>query len=153
MRPLIDLAYRVRRRAMALLRWRTRGVKIMAFDAAGRLLLVRHRYGRSDLWLLPGGGIARGESADAAALRELAEETACEARAVAFVGTFLAQGEGRRDVVHLFRGVTSDTPVPDGVELAEARFFALTALPANVSPATSRRIAEWLGDRAADGRW
>jgi len=152
-RPLIDIAYRVRRRLMTLLRWQTRGVKIMAFDPAGRVLLVRHRYGRSDLWMLPGGGIARGESAHAAAARELAEETACEARDIAFVGTFVAREEGRRDVVQLFRGVTSDTPVADAIEIAEARFVPLDALPADVSAATLRRIAEHLGERIVDGRW
>ncbi|AIT06907.1 hypothetical protein MC45_11575 [Sphingomonas taxi] len=153
MRPLIDLAHRLRRRTMALVGWRTRGVKVMAFDPDGRLLLVRHRYGRSDLWMLPGGGIARRETPAAAAVRELAEETACRLTAVTEAGRYEARTEGRRDTVFLFRGTTGDAPVPDAVELAEARFFALDALPAGVSPATARRIAEHRGVAAPDGRW
>jgi 8-oxo-dGTP pyrophosphatase MutT (NUDIX family) len=153
MRPLIDLAHRTRRRAMALLGWRTRGVKVMAFDPDGRLLLVRHRYGRSDLWMLPGGGIGRREAPDAAAVRELAEETGCALADVVAVARYEARAEGRRDTVFLFRGTTGDPPVADAVELAEARFFALDALPDAVSPATARRIAEHRGVAAPDGRW
>lgn len=153
MRPLIDLAHRLRRRTMALLRWRTRGVKVMAFDPDDRLLLVRHRYGRTDLWMLPGGGIDRGETPAAAAMRELAEETGCVLAGIGPMGRYEARAEGRRDTVFLFRGTTSDRPVADAVELAEARFFALDALPAGVSPATARRIAEYRGAAAPDGRW
>ncbi len=153
MRPLIDLAYRLRRRTMAMLRWRTRGVKAMVFDRAERVLLVRHRYGRSDLWMLPGGGIARGETPEAAVVREMREETGCALMEVGAIGIFTARAEGRRDTVHLFRARTSDAPVADAVELAEARFFPLDALPDRVSPATRRRIDEVRGERAADGRW
>lgn len=153
MRPLIDLAYRLRRRAMALVGWRTRGVKVLAFDASGRVLLVRHRYGRSDLWMLPGGGIARGEAPIAAALRELMEETGCRLNAAAIVGQWEARAEGRRDTVWLVRGTTTDTPQIDGVELAEACFFPPDALPAAASPATRRRVDELLGRSVSDGRW
>jgi len=153
MRPPIDLLYRLRRRVLALLRWRTRGVKVMAFDTGGRLLLVRHRYGRSDLWMLPGGGIARGEAPRDAAARELLEETGCRLSNIAAIGTFVALAEGRRDVVHLFRGATSDVPRADGIELAQACFFAVNALPDGVSPATLRRIEEVRGGRAGNGLW
>jgi 8-oxo-dGTP pyrophosphatase MutT (NUDIX family) len=153
MRPLIDLAYRLRRRAMALVGWRTRGVKVMAFDPSGRVLLVRHRYGRSDLWMLPGGGIARGEAPIAAAVRELMEETGCRLDAAAIVGQWEARAEGRRDTVWLVRDSTGDTPQIDGVELAEACFFAPDVLPAAASPATRRRVDELLGRRVSDGRW
>lgn len=153
MRPLIDIAYRVRRGLMAVVGWRTTGVKVMAFDRDGRLLLVRHRYGRSDLWMLPGGGVARREAPVSAAVRELGEETGCILRDPVASGVFAAHAEGRRDIVHLFRGSTVDRPRVDGVELAEARFFAPEDLPDGVSPATMRRIEEWLGRRAVDGRW
>ena len=153
MRPLIDFAYRMRLRILALLRWRTRGVKVMTFDPAGRLLLVRHRYGRSDLWMLPGGGIARAEAPEVAAVRELAEETGCRLDAVVPIGRYESGSEGRRDTVHLFRALTAGEPVIDAVELAEARFFALDALPDTLSPATRRRVDELAGARQRDGRW
>lgn len=55
---------------------RGHGVRIMAFDAEGRLALVmqyRHPAGRK-LWEIPAGGIELGESAIAAGRRELLEE-------------------------------------------------------------------------------
>jgi hypothetical protein len=54
-RPLLDLIYRIRRRLWRTLRWRTRGVKVMLFDEWGRLMLIRNTYGRTDLFVLPGG--------------------------------------------------------------------------------------------------
>ncbi len=119
LRLILPFAYRMRRRAMALLRWRTRGVKLLVFDRDGRVLLVRHRYGRSDLHMLPGGGIARGEAPELAAARELREETGCVARALAMVARYESRAEGRRDTVFLFTARTDEMPVPDGRELAE----------------------------------
>jgi len=153
MRLLIDWAHRVRRTAMALVGWRTRGVKVMVFDANGALLLVRQRYGNSALWMLPGGGIGRGEPPVNAAIREVMEETGCAIAEVVALGAFEARIEGRRDTVHLFRATTSDAPVADGVELAEACFFGLDTLPDTTSPATMRRIAELIGQRAVTSEW
>ncbi len=142
MRPLIDFAYRMRLRILALLRWRTRGVKVMAFDPTGRLLLVRHRYGRSDLWMLPGGGIARAEAPEVAAVRELAEETGCRLDAVVPIGRYESGSEGRRDTVHLFHALTAGEPFIDAVELAEGAVLR-TRCPAGHAVA---------GDAAAGGR-
>ncbi|NJC33074.1 8-oxo-dGTP pyrophosphatase MutT (NUDIX family) [Sphingomonas jejuensis] len=153
MRPLIDLAYRARRRLLALTGWATAGAKVMVHDRSGRLLLVRNRYGRTDRWVLPGGGIKRRESPQAAGAREVLEETGCRVTGMEATGVFQSKAEGRRDTVHLFSGVTDDTPVPDGVEIAEARFFALDALPKGLSPATRRRLDEIAGRRQPDGRW
>ena len=54
-----------------------RGTNVIAADAHGRVLLVRHSYHASQTWMLPGGGLGTGESALDAASRELAEETGC----------------------------------------------------------------------------
>lgn len=153
MSMLIDLAYRVRRRLLALTGWRTSGAKAMVFDKAGALLLVRNRYGRTDRWGLPGGGIKRREQPVEAAIREVREETGCRIEDAEAIGVFVSKAEGRRDAVHLFRGTTRDVPVPDGFEIAEARFFHLDALPDPLSPATRRRLDEIAGRRTSDGRW
>lgn len=152
-RVVIQLAYRLRLRVLALLRWRTRGVKVLVFDRDGRVLLVRHLYGRSDLHMLPGGGIARGEAPADAAARELREETGCTVRALGFVATYESRTEGRRDTVLLFSARTDDVPAPDGAEIAEARFHSPDALPDSLSPATRRRIEDWRGQRARGTAW
>ncbi len=119
------------------------GVKLMAFDEGGRLLLVRHAYGSSELWMLPGGGIDKGESADLAAIRELKEETALYAKNLTLFGDYVTEAEGKRDHVALFHCRVEGEMEIDRRELAEARFFELRALPETASPATLRRIEDW----------
>ena len=138
---------------LKLLRWKTKGVKVMLFNADGELLLIRNTYGRSHLFVFPGGGIKRGETPDAAALRELQEEVGIACEEMRLLSVHRNEAEGQRDTIHLFEAVTIATPVADGVEVEEARFFALDLLPDNVSAATLRRIAEYRGERSASGDW
>lgn len=152
-RALIRAAYRVRRSVLRLLRWPTRGVKVAAFDRTGAVLLVRNGYGRSDLWVLPGGGVGWRETPRAAARRELMEEVACRLTDMQEVGRYRSTAEGKRDTIHLFRGATADTPRADSLEVIEAAFFPLDAPPPSTSPATLRRIAELRGEREAGGKW
>ena len=153
MPALVQLAYRLRRLLLGALRLRTRGVKVMVFNRRGELLLVRHAYVNRDLFLLPGGGVARSETPQAAAAREVREELGLAVTGLALVSTHFSVGEGRRDSIHLFRAEAEADPKPDGIEVVEARYFPLRSLPANVSPATLRRIAEYSGEREPDGRW
>ena len=51
---------------------RRRGVHAVALTPERRIILIRLRYAPG--WRLPGGGVARGESLELAALRELREE-------------------------------------------------------------------------------
>lgn len=125
----------------------------MAFNPAGELLLIRNTYGRSHLFMLPGGGIERRESPAEAAARELAEETGIRAERLEARSTHHSRAEGRRDTIHLFIARATDAPKPCGVEVAEARFFPLDALPDNISAATLRRIAEYRGERPVGESW
>jgi ADP-ribose pyrophosphatase YjhB (NUDIX family) len=149
----LDLLHRLRRRLWSAIGWRTRGVKVMLFDEAGELILVRHSYGRSDLFLLPGGGIRPFESPAAAAAREMREELDCALADLALVAVHVSTGEGRRDTVHLFRARAAGPVRADGREIAEARAFALDRLPATLSPATARRIEEHRGLRPPSETW
>jgi len=151
-RRLVAL-YLLQRRLWRILRPRTRGVKVMLFDEAGAVLLVRHTYGRTDQYLLPGGGIRPFEQPAKAAAREMREELGCGLADLVFVSTHISTSEGKRDTVHLFRARVDGAVRADGVEVAEARFFALDALPGGVSPATLRRIDEYRGVRAVSEAW
>ena len=153
MRNLLDLLYRIRRRLIRIVRPRTRGVKVMLFTPAGEIVLVRNSYGRSDLFVLPGGGVRPFEDPAAAARREVREELGCEVDDLVPVSTHFSANEGKRDTIFLFRGRASGEPVADGFEVAEVRNFALDALPVSVSPATARRIDEHLGRRPRDRGW
>ncbi|MFC3175319.1 NUDIX domain-containing protein [Novosphingobium bradum] len=112
-----------------------RGCRVLVFDAADRLLLIRHSYGAPH-WTLPGGGLGRGEDALAAARREVREETACHMAEAVLLG-LAGQGAGEtltgRHEVHLVAGWTADAPCADGREIVAAAFFALDALPQPIS--------------------
>jgi ADP-ribose pyrophosphatase YjhB (NUDIX family) len=150
---LLAPLYRLQRLVWRVLRPRTRGVKVMLFDEAGALLLVRHTYGRTDQFLLPGGGVRPFEQPDAAAVREMREELSCGIAALVHVSTHQAAFEGKRDAVWLFRARIHGEVRVDGVEVAEARFFPLDALPDSTSPATRRRIDEHRGVRPVSEAW
>ena len=153
MRFLLAPLYRLQRLAWRVIRPRTRGVKVMLFNAAGELLLVRHTYGDTRLYMLPGGGIRPFEAPEAAAVREVREELGCALEGLRFVSLHASTSEGKRDTVHLFSARAAGEIRIDGVEIAEARYVPLDALPPTTSPATLRRIAEHRGERQADGHW
>jgi 8-oxo-dGTP pyrophosphatase MutT (NUDIX family) len=131
--------------ALRKLWWRARkplitGVVMIARDAEGRMLLVRHSYG-SRHWTLPGGGLRKGEDPAFGAAREFREELGCDAVEPVFLGIHHGTLHGAPCLMHVFSCDVSDTPRPDGREIAEARFFALDALP----PDAGSRVAMGVG--------
>lgn len=53
---------------------RRRAVRVLLFDEANRVLLVRFWDGDHSWWCTPGGGVEENETDESAALRELREE-------------------------------------------------------------------------------
>ena len=134
---------------------RTLGVRALVRDDAGRIALVRHTY--ADHWYLPGGGVKKGESFAAAALREVEEEiglTGCAIERI--LGVYHSRREYKDDHIVLF-----EVRAPDGaaidrrdrMEIAEAGWFAPDALPEDLSAATARRIAEYRAGVIGAGLW
>ncbi|MCC6926156.1 NUDIX domain-containing protein [Novosphingobium sp.] len=139
----LRLAHAVRRRWWRLAQVRLQGCRVLAFDAEGRVLLIRHSYGSGN-WMLPGGGLGRREDPLAAALRELAEETGLaldDARAFLTVDEPLY---GTTNRVHLVAGQAAGALAIDGREVIEAHFFASDALPPDLSPALAAHFTAWL---------
>ncbi len=142
--------------ALRIVWWRVRrplviGCQVLAVNAQGEVLLVRHSYG-SPLWMLPGGGLARGETPIAAALRELAEETACTLIRPVAVAVTRRPWHGTTNLQHVIVGATTDTPRADGREIIAARCFAPDALPPDCVPQLAERLGEWLAIFAASLR-
>ena len=117
------------------------------------VLLVRHVYAPG--WLLPGGGVERGEALAQAALRELREEAAIVAEEEPRLhGLFLNDAQFRGDhvacfVVRRFR----EAGFTPNAEIAEARFFAVGSLPEGTTGGTRRRIAEVLAGAGPPHVW
>jgi 8-oxo-dGTP pyrophosphatase MutT (NUDIX family) len=88
-----------------------------------------------------------------AAEREIRGELGCQFKRLRPVSTHLTSAEGKRDTVYLFEADAEGQPQPDGIEVVEATFFQVDALPDTISPATARRLAEWKGAAEPDGRW
>ena len=129
-------------RAGLLRRAMTLGVRIAVEDREGRILLVRHTYLPG--WHFPGGGVDIGESAEAAAVRELREEAGLVAAARPnLFGLYRHTAAAGRDHVALFRlREFSAGPVIPDPEIAETRFVSRAEMPADTSRSTHARLAE-----------
>lgn len=141
-RALLRLAYLLRHRYRRLVRPRLQGISIIATDIEGRLMLVRHTYG-PDVWALPGGGVGRSEDPEAAARRELREETGCEARSIRLVDTLQEEVSGAPHTAFVFAVRVDQHPRADRREIREARFFPTHSLPEPLGEISRRRIDAW----------
>lgn len=142
-RVLIRLAHGARSQMWKIRRPRLDGVRVLALDAEGRVLLVRHSYG-SDKWMPPGGGMKQGEDPVPTGARELFEETGCTLHDARFITASDEDLHGARNVVNIVAGRTSDKAVPDRREIMEARFFPVDALPEHMPESIRGKVPEWL---------
>ena len=131
----------------------TLGVRGVARDDEGRVLLVKHTY--LEGWWLPGGGVDRGETTHRAVIREMREETG-----------LIVKGPPRLVSLHsnekFFRGDHVAIFLIDGFEMtertshgeiAEIGWFHPGDLPEDTTRATRDRLAEIFGGAAPDPNW
>ena len=133
----------------------TFGVRAVIHDkASASVFLIRHTYLPG--WQLPGGGVEVGETALQALARELAEEGNIDIVAPPVLkSVHLNRHASRRDhvAVYLVEGFRQDAPKRPDMEIAEAGFFRLDALPEATTRGTRRRLDEIFRGREPDGEW
>ncbi len=100
----------------------------MAVYVGSALLLVRSSYRVA--WNFPGGSVRPGETPEAAARRELAEETGITASELLSAGSHYGIWDGRRDRVHFFELQLDRLPrlQLDNREIIAARLMPPSAL-------------------------
>lgn len=146
------------RKAMQFVwRWQrclTLGARGIVLDGEGRVLLVRQTY--TSGWLLPGGGVEFSETIEAALARELEEEAGITMSGPPkLLGIYAnhAVFPGDHVAIYVVRVWHQTRNVAPNAEIAETGFFALDALPENVTPGTRRRLDELLGRAERQAVW
>lgn len=133
----------------------TLGVRGVIFDRErNAVFLIRHTYVPG--WQFPGGGVELGETCLEALEREVFEEGNIEiATTPVLKSLHFNRQTSRRDhvAVYLVEGFRQTGPKLSDMEIAEAGFFALNALPAETTAGTRRRLAEIFDGHAPAAEW
>ena len=131
----------------------TLGVRGVAVDCEGRVLLVKHTYLNG--WWLPGGGVERGQSCEDALIREMHEEAGVivEGRPT-LVSVHANERFFRGDHVLVYRidRFTLTDRTSHG-EIAEVGWFDPAALPEDTHRATRDRLGEVFGGVEVSPVW
>ena len=139
-RIILRLAHRTRLRWWRIRKPRLAGCRVLAIDSAGRVLLVRHSYGRAN-------GCCRAAGLSGAKMPSLRPGANCLRRPAALWSgpSHLELAEellhGAENAVNVIAGLTHDTPLADGREIIEAAFFAANALPEQMPRTVPRQAA------------
>jgi 8-oxo-dGTP diphosphatase len=117
------------------------------FTPDGRVLVLKHVYRHSYPWGLPGGYLARGETAEAGILRELLEETALTA---VIERTLCVEDVDawQREVVFVGRVDPAQT-LRLNHEIETAAYVAVDQLPADMLPRHARLVQRYVSSISA----
>lgn len=122
-------------------------VGAIVIDDAGRLLLVRRANPPAQgTWSLPGGRVEAGESWEAAAVRELREETSLTGRVQRYVGDVRRDAPGGgvyviRDFLLVIDGATEAV---SGDDASDAGWFSESEVrDLDTSPGLVAALIEW----------
>jgi len=121
----------------------------------GRILLVEHTKNGRKYWLIPGGGLERGETLFACAEREVFEETGVRINAgdAVFLSEYISGSSGRHVVHVILKGEYISGEVSPGCDgiLTDAAFVDIEkAGTLEIMPDLGGRLEKYLsGERAA----
>lgn len=132
----------------------TLGVRVLVENEKGEVLLVKHTYVEG--WYLPGGGVETHDTMAETAIKELREEVGFEVIGEPrLLGIYKNNSASKRDHVALYKVDAwreAETFKPNR-EIAEIGFFALDALPDDITKGNLRRIREIYFDEPVSQYW
>jgi 8-oxo-dGTP pyrophosphatase MutT (NUDIX family) len=131
----------------------TLGTRTAVFGGDNKVLLVKHTYAPG--WVLPGGGVERGETIFQSAAREIQEEAAIIAEEQPILKGFCmndAQFPGDHIAILVVRKF-SQRPWKPSLEISHAQFFDPNQLPVGTTGGTRRRLDELMSNRTIAPIW
>lgn len=128
----------------------TVGIKIMAI-LDGKILLIKNRYEK--LWYLPGGAVRGGETLIESAEREMMEECGVTPKNLRVFGVYTSFSEYKSDHIIVMCADVDGLILHKGFEIEKLELFNMENLPENVSPATRRRVNEYLSGKTNTTIW
>jgi ADP-ribose pyrophosphatase YjhB (NUDIX family) len=152
MSTLLKFVLQIRRLFWKIFKPQTQGVRAIAIDKSGKILLVKHTY--SNNWFLPGGKVRRKEKKEDAILRELYEETGVvKSEGLHEFGVYQNTREYKRDTITVFLIHVTEQVQKSHFEIENSQFFTLNDIPENTSPGTKRRLGEYTGKLEKSFTW
>jgi len=142
----------LRRKLQKILGIPSLGVRAIVLNKAGEILLVKHSYESG--WFLPGGGVDKNESIQAAVKRELKEEAGiCVVGEPKLFACYIHSILGAMDYPFLFIIQDYTEIKANSPEIAEYGFYPYEALPETTSPGTLRRLKEYFDKVPVSEKW
>lgn len=120
------------------------GAAAILTDSEGRVLLVKHSYGKLN-WDLPGGKAEANESAQETAQREVLEETGLIVKAGELTGIYYDPVYDMHHFVFRAHHDNGRQPEPSSPEILECGYFAADELPRPMKDFTYNRIIDAFG--------
>lgn len=142
-RFVLKLAFIILNIKNKIFRPKSLGVRLMLFNKKGEVLLIKHSYRPG--YYFPGGGVNKGELLYEAATRELWEETGLQVKNWELFGVYRYFEESKDDTIIVLASHTivdeRDLKI-DELEIIEAGWYHIDALPAGITPHHVLRIQE-----------
>ena len=115
------------------------GSVVFVFDKSkNKVLLIKRR--DVSVWVIPGGGIEKGETPENAAIREVWEESGYEIKIIRRVAEYTYRGKNKKN--YMFEAIVTGGKAKLSNESKEIAFFEVDKLPELRHPS----ISEWLSD-------
>ena len=96
------------------------------------ILLIKHKKGNDEYWLVPGGGVDFGETMEESAKREFLEETGLNVDVGRLLFTCETIGGANRHIIHFFfegKVISGDLRLGEEENLIELKYVKIDRIP------------------------